>query len=527
MYSNKLYFLLFVLLSFSTFSQKVKVLEHDVEVKIQELKSFNTKFRECNLSLMPNGDELYFMSDRSRSGKNRVGDGDIYRVVKTGNDWGIPEFINQINTFNGEDEPSISYDGEKIYFQSWKSGWEGTGGPYYEATIENGILKNIRGLGGGINQFFRREYRMNYGYATDGMAISPDGNLFIVACGSDYKGNMNLYYSKKKLGVWSFPQLLMVSTLGDERSVYIAADNQTVYFSSDGYDGYGGLDIFKTSFDGIKTGPVTNIGQPFNSSKDDMGFVISGKGEAAFFIRDLDIFYADLNEIKNEIKPLSSSLIFGKVLFNNIPIQRKILVQSNNGIMVSSISDENGRYSISIPKSFSTAKVYIEGDTLIFNNQEIVSEGKRYQEFEVDFIAEKKIEKIELTSDQFDDSNSTYPKELKNQHLENELVIYFDFDNASINDVEFHKLKELLNRNLTSSIVFIEGHTDHIGTNEYNNELSRKRAEAVKKWFMEYTGIKNTQIDLRFKGETKTLNGGQTDKERAKNRRVTIKILSI
>ena len=85
--------------------------------------------------------------------------------------------------------------------------------------------------------------------------------------------------------------------------------------------------------------------------------------------------------------------------------------------MVSSISDENGRYSISIPKSFSTAKVFIEDDTLIFNTQEIVSEGKRYQEFELDFIAEKKIEKIELTSDQFDDSSSIYPKELKNQHL--------------------------------------------------------------------------------------------------------------
>ena len=527
MNSKYLSFLLFLLLFSSAFAQKVKVLEHHSEVKIQELKSLNTKFRECNLSLMPNGNELYFMSDRSRSGKNRVGDGDIYRVIKIRNDWGIPEFMNQINTFNGEDEPSISYDGEKIYFQSWKSGWEGTGGPYYEATIENGILKNIRGLGGGINQFFRREYRMNYGYATDGMAISPDGNLFIVACGSDYNGNMNLYYSKKKLGVWSFPQLLMVSTLGDERSVYIAADNQTVYFSSDGYDGYGGLDIFKTSFDGIKTGPITNIGQPFNTEKDDMGFVISGKGEAAFFIRDLDIFYADLNEINNEIKPLSSSLIFGKVLFNNIPIQRKVIVQSNNGIMASNISDENGSYSISIPKSFSTAKVYIEDDTLIINSQKIVSEGKRYQEFEVDFVAEKKIEKLELTSNQLDDSKSTYPKELKNQHIKNELVIYFDFDNASINDAEFQKLKELLNRNLTSSIVFIEGHTDHIGTNEYNNELSRKRAEAVKKWFLEYTGIKNTQIDLRFKGETKTLNGGQTDKERAYNRRVTIKILSI
>ena len=89
MYSKKIYFLLFVLLSSSSFAQKVKVLEHDSKVKIQELKSLNTKFRECNLSIMPNGNELYFMSTRSRSGVNRVGDGDIYRVVKTGNDWGI------------------------------------------------------------------------------------------------------------------------------------------------------------------------------------------------------------------------------------------------------------------------------------------------------------------------------------------------------------------------------------------------------------------------------------------------------
>ena len=77
------------------------------------------------------------------------------------------------------------------------------------------------------------------GYATDGMAISPDGNLFIVACGSD-KGNMDLYFSIKKHGLWTFPELLNVSTRGDERSVYIAADNQTIYFSSDGYDGFGG-----------------------------------------------------------------------------------------------------------------------------------------------------------------------------------------------------------------------------------------------------------------------------------------------
>ena len=123
---NKIYFLLYILFLNSIFAQEVEVLEHKSRVDISELKSLNTKYRECNLSLMPNGNTLYFMSTRSRSGGKEMGDGDIYRVVKIGEEWGETEFVSQINTYSGEDEPSVSYDGEKIYFQSWKSGWEGT-----------------------------------------------------------------------------------------------------------------------------------------------------------------------------------------------------------------------------------------------------------------------------------------------------------------------------------------------------------------------------------------------------------------
>ena len=107
------------------------------------------------------------------------GDGDIYKALYIDSAWLAPEYVTQINTENGEDEPSVSYDGEKIYFQSWLNYWESTGGPYYEAEISNGKLKNIKGLGGGINQFFRKHYRINMGYATDGMAVSPDGNLLL------------------------------------------------------------------------------------------------------------------------------------------------------------------------------------------------------------------------------------------------------------------------------------------------------------------------------------------------------------
>jgi hypothetical protein len=191
-----------------------------------------------------------------------------------------------------------------MYFQSWTVSWRSDGGPYYEVEFLDGEWKNKKGLGGGINLFFKNESELNFGYATDGMAISSDGNLFIVACGPEYNGNLDLYYSIKENGVWSYPKLFPASTLGNERSVFIAADNKTIYFSSNGYDGFGGMDLFKTTFENGTIGPILNLGKPFNTAQDDMGFVITKNGNSAFLIRDLDIYYADLTQLEEEIKPI-------------------------------------------------------------------------------------------------------------------------------------------------------------------------------------------------------------------------------
>lgn len=517
---HKIFFVPFLFAMNSLFAQEIEVLKYDSIVVIEELSSLNTEDRECNLSLMPNGDVLYFMSTRSRLGSNGLGDGDIYRVFNNGEEWGRPEFVSQINTYSGEDEPSVSYDGEKIYFQSWKDNWEGTGGPYYEAIIVNNQLKKIKGLGGGINRFFRREFRANMGYATDGMAISPDGSLFIVACGSQYNGNMDLYYSKKTDNVWSFPRRLDISTNGNERSVYIAADNQTIYFSSDGHGGFGGLDILKTTFKNNKTGPVSNIGKPFNTRKNDMGFVISGKGESAFFIRDLDIYFADLEHVNNEIKPSSSSLIYGKVMFNGKPVQTGLIVQSNGEILGETKTDESGKYSISIPNSFLNATIFVkENIDSFFTSKEIISKGQRYEEFEVDFQAEKiktepELKQVNLIEDKEDIQRV------------DKLIIYFDFDLAIIENKEITKLNSLIEMIYSESMVMIVGHTDHSGTNDYNTDLSINRAKAVKDWLLQNTQVKSTQIDLKFKGESELLNKGINPQERALNRRVVVKVIN-
>jgi hypothetical protein len=253
--------------------------------------------------------------------KYKVDDSEIFHSnLKENGSWSKPQNAGkQINSESNEDEPSLSLDGSTMYFQSWTVSWQRDGGPYYQVGFEDGEWKNKKGLGGGINKFFYEESERNYGYATDGMAVSPDGNLFIVACGAEYNGNMDLYYSLKENGVWSYPKIFPVSTSGNERSVFIAGDNKTIYFSSNGYDGLGGMDLYKTTFENGKIGQIINIGKPFNSSKDDMGFAITKNGNAAFLIRDLDIYYADLTQLDQEIKPIQDE--------NSSPIKDTVISQ--------------------------------------------------------------------------------------------------------------------------------------------------------------------------------------------------------
>ena len=299
---------IFLIYPFLIFTQSVKILEHNWNVKIEPIIQLNSSSRECNLSVSPDGRELFYMSTRA-SNKRNGGNGDLYKssIDEKGN-WSNPTSINVLNTSDGEDEPSISSTGQFLYFQSWADSWISSGGPYYVSKYENGDFKSKQGLGGGITDFFYQEYRKYLGYATDGMAVSPDGKLFIVACGNDYDGEMDLYFSQQINGEWTFLKKMNISTSGDERSVFIAGDNKTIYFSSNGYNGLGGMDIYKTTFENGKTGPVVNIGEPFNSKENDMGFVITKNGNSAFLIRNLDIYFADLTELDKEIKPIQEAL---------------------------------------------------------------------------------------------------------------------------------------------------------------------------------------------------------------------------
>lgn len=341
---------------------KVKTLTNKGNITITRLNQLNSPLNERNLSLTPDGRFMFFLSDRGGQSWSRHTDsterfdGDIWYSERVNGVWKEAQCLDStVNTGRGEDEPSISPDGQTVRFQSWRPSWREQGGPYWSAQIAGASVpswKSVTGIGGGINLFFSEMRRKtNEQFATDGAAFSPNGRIFVVACGPDYDGPMDLYWSRKagKAG-WLLCQKLDVSTEGNERSVFLAADGKTLYFASDGYGGFGGLDIFKATLqeDGSVT-DITNIGEPFNTKADDYGFIVSASGDEAYFSRNDDMYMAKLSAKQQALKPLPVVVVTGTVKdkTTNAPILAKIIVRSKKNDEAEELSSNalSGYYS--------------------------------------------------------------------------------------------------------------------------------------------------------------------------------------
>ncbi len=391
------YTLILLMVSVVAFSQKkVPILTHE-NIEIKELKVLNSNYRETNLSISPDGKYLYFFSSRGGNswsyknyntykGKSQY-DGDVWFSENKNGKWQKPKCLGRnVNTSTGEDEPNISPDGQSLVFQSWRYD---AGRPYFVSKKIGNKWSKPESLGKNIARFFSEE---SWATATDGMSISPDGNTFIVACGADYDGYLNMFYSKKTNDEWSYPKLMNINTGKDERSVFIAGDGQTIFFASDGYGGYGGLDIFKATMDkNGKCSNILNIGKPFNTAQDDLGFIITASGEEAYFVRDDDIYYANLLDVDSRLVPKPTIIITGNIVDCDkqpIETQLNLINLENNEVAGSSKSDaQTGEYSIVIPENEGNYKIVGINENRTYKKFKI-SQYNSFQEFEFNLTAE-------------------------------------------------------------------------------------------------------------------------------------------
>jgi len=464
-----------------------------------------------------------------------------------------------VNTAEPEYLPSLTIDGKELVFTRRING---TNEDFYYSKSNAGQWTPAKPIEGGINTPMSEA----------GQNISSDGQWFVFTAinRQDSYGNYDLYIShltpqgwgeainlggrvnsdqwdaqpslspdKKDLyfasrrmgglggkdiyvchllpnGRWSEPENMGagINTPGDDECPFIHADNQTLYFVSNGLPGYGGNDIFVTrkGFDG-KWEKAKNLGYPINTINDEGTLFVAADGKTAYYASDRndskgahDIYSF---ELRQDIRPVKTLWVKGQVsdkkTMKGIPSSVELIDLTTKQTITKVLTDETGNYFITLPV----------GKDYAFNVNR-----KGYLFYSDNFLMMNK------------SPDSVYQKNIALLPIEmNARVvlknIFFDvgkFELKPASQVELEKLVHLLTENPTLKIE-ISGYTDNVGKPADNLVLSNNRAKSVVTYLVSKS-IPVQRLTAKGYGETKPMADNKTEEGRALNRRTEMKVVS-
>jgi len=331
-------------------------------------------------------------------------------------------------------------------------------------------------------------------------------------------GNIDIFVALKEAdGSWGDPINLggVINTPFNDRSPFLHPDLRTLYFSSEGHGSLGVMDVYKTTRIGDGwlewTTPV-NLGKEINTSGNDWGYRISTDGAMAYFAADAkngkeNIFSVTLPDAA---RPEKVGTISGKLTgLDGKPIAAKIEIRdlaTNEKIDEVSPDPETGEYYIVVP----LGKIY-----------GYVVSGESY------FPVSGSVDLRQIKAAQNTVANIVAPSVVE---MEKESVavplknLFFDHDEATLKPESFTQLAQLVTFMKTTPYrIEIAGHTDNTGASQYNLELSRNRAMAVRQYLVQQ-GCDAGRIEALGLGMANPIASNETESGRAQNRRVEIRI---
>ena len=378
--------------------------------------------------------------------------------------------------------------------------------------------------------------------------------LYFVSDREEGQGGLDIWYTyfDKKRKTWKNPRNCgkKINSISDEITPFYDVERKILYFSSNGHPNLGGFDIFKSSGSGRAFQKANNIGQPINSTYDDVYYALDKSGAKGFFSSNRpggqslrhstccdDIYeFIDRNYIniclRGEIYGIEDLDFFNRIreeyekdqhldeykndssvnLLNDCTVTLfRIDKNTNEEIFINTFQTEKGQYNFNLEQGYDyTIKVKD------FNKDEKTLKISTKDIFQSDTLIADAI---------FVNTIPTEPIILNN--------IYYEFDKAELSseakEVISNTIYEIL-KEYTNIIVEISSHTDAIGTDSFNKHLSQARAESVVNYLIEL-GIPLEQMTAKGYGENKPIapnlneDGSDNPTGRAKNRRTEFRVI--
>ncbi len=376
---------------------------------------------------------------------------------------------------------------------------KGTGGNDFEWTpLEN--------MGPGINS--------NRGWDAQ-PSLSADGNMLFYTTlrgGANPTRNDDIWVAHRdENGVWGDGKPFdEINTAGKDKSPFLHQDSETLYFVStvsDTRKGVGGLDIFYIRMEGEgKWSKPKNIGYPINTESDELGVFVSTDGSLAYYSSrqggNWNIYSFELYE---EARPKSVAIVKGELKDENgAPVENatiEIAYENSDKVEKIKVNGSDGKYAAII-------KTDVKQDIMVT----VKKEGSAFDS--------KLISKEEVTAKTEFKGADLAVRELKEGTAYTINDILFATNSYALNSKSKFILKQFvsfLKENPTITIM-IQGHTDDVGDDAANMELSKNRANEVK-GYLQQLGIDKTRLSSKGFGETSPKVPNTDDQNRAINRR--------
>jgi len=490
-----------------------KLSSDTVNVAIVNLENINSAEGDYIPLLSADGKLLFFTSRREGTTGNAIDEydneyfEDVYISTKDSNTWRAPKNLGMpINTTGHDAAVGLSVDGHLIIIFRG----DVNKGDLFISSNNGYKWTNPVSLGVNINSQFHES----------SACFSPDGRtLYFVSDRDGGIGERDIYKSEWDLDKkqWKEAQNLgvKINTTLDEEGVFMHPDGKTLYFSSKGHNSIGGYDIFYSDWDGSNWTEPINLGIPINTPGDEVFFQVSADGRTAYYSSyriggkgEKDLYRLDFLERTEPVTKMV--LLQGKVtdIESGLPIAAEIEVidlDINRTVGKFDNDAKTGEYLISLPagKNYGTV---------------ISSNGYLFESENFDLLNPQGYKEV------------TKNVEMKPIKPGNGIVLHNIFFETGIYNLKETSKNELIRivdlmKIYPSLKVEIQGNTDNVGGEDFNIDLSQKRAKVVKDYLIA-RGIGADRLSAVGYGFSKPRASNDTAEGKALNRRIEMVVIA-